>query len=274
MHNIHILDSQYLHELFWPDLSHSSTLDLVRLEHRIRRLSFRLPVYSSTSTSTTPYRYGHVGQGDSDLDVILDQVKHKHCRLGSKNLNNPIYIDCSRVFCHLGVESCGLPGEGEPTMTSSILILTTQSSLQTSPSICLLDYHLMPRYSLYFHQFLENFSYIFITFILRNIFCGFSFFHINGIIMVRSWDLNSIINACGFIFQFHLQQSSQHLFSLYIRFKPILLTAILTFIWTTSPKIYSHFNSKFKHFSEIFFSATFLPRLPDGTNFSSQFLRT
>ena len=117
------------------------------------------------------------------------------------------------------------------------------------------------------------FSYIFITFILRNIW-GFSFFHINGIIMVRSWDLNSIINACGFIFQFHLQQSSQRLFSLYIRFKPILLTAILTFIWTTSPKIYSHFNSKFKHFSEIFFSATFLPRLPDGTNFSSQFLRT
>ena len=101
-------------------------------------------------------------------------------------LYNPIYIDCSRVFCHLGVESCGLPGEGGPTMTSSILILTTQSSLQTSPSICLLDYHLMPRYSLYFHQFLENFRYIFITFILRNIFCGFSFFHINGIIMVRS----------------------------------------------------------------------------------------
>ena len=177
------------------------------------------------------------------------------------------------MFCHLGVEPCGLPGEGEPTMTSSILILTTQSSLQTSPSICLLDYHLMPRSSLHFHQFLENFSYIFITFILRNIW-GFSFFHINGIIMVRSWDLNSIINACGFIFQFHLQQSSQRLFSLYIRFKPILLTAILTFIWTTSPKIYSHFNSKFKHFSEIFFSATFLPRLPDGTNFSSQFLRT
>ena len=168
------------------------------------------------------------------------------------------------MFCHLGVESCG-----------SILILTTQSSLQTSPSICLLDYHLMPRYSLYFHQLLENFSYICITFILRNIFCGFSFFHINGIIMVRSWDLNSIINACGFLFQFHLQQSSQHLFfSLYIRFKPILSTAILTFVWTTSPKIYSHFNSKFKHFSEIFFSATFLPRLPDGTNFSSQFLRT
>ena len=55
--------------------------DLVRLEHRIRRLSFRLPVYSSTST--TPYRYGHVGQGDRNLDVILDQVKHKHCRLGS-----------------------------------------------------------------------------------------------------------------------------------------------------------------------------------------------
>ena len=232
----------------YTDLTcHTPTLDLVRLEHRIRRLSFRLPpVYSSTSTSATPYRYGHVGQGDSDLDVILDQVKHKHCRLGSKNLNNPIYIDCSRVFCHLGVESCGLPGEGEPTMTSSILILTTQSSLQTSPSICLLDYHLMPRYSLYCHQFLENFSYIFITYILRNIFCGFSFFHIN----------------CGFIFQFHLQQSSKHLFSLYIRFKPILLTAILTFIWTTSPKIYSHFNSKFKHFSEIFFGATFLPRLP------------
>ena len=118
--------------------------------------------------------------------TLMSSWTNKHCRLGSKNLNNPIYIDCSRVICHLGVESCGLPGEGEPTMTSSILILTTQSSLQTSPSICLLDYHLMPRYSLYFHQFLENFGNIFITFILRNIFCGFSFFHINGIIMVRS----------------------------------------------------------------------------------------
>ena len=41
----------------------------------------------------------------------------------------------------------------------------------------------------------------------------FSFFHIIGIIIVLSWDLNSIMNACGFILQFHLQQSSQHFLS-------------------------------------------------------------
>ena len=136
MHNIH-LDSQYLHGLFGPDLSHSPTLDLVRLEHRIERLLFRLPAFSSTSTSTTPYRYGNVGQGDSDLGVILDQIKHKHCRLGSENLNNPTYIR---------VASWGIPGEGDLFLFSSnskILLYFDPFSFKNHPVYSLIFFHIL-----------------------------------------------------------------------------------------------------------------------------------